>query len=200
MSDHPHEPRPSLMTHLARMPRWHQVVLLVAIVLAAAGSVGWAVTRTAPGQTVPASAAAAQHSSALPAHSGFVDSRTTGTTPLPADAAADANDTTPGGWISRLSPHATGVGLSVVGGFLVGWLFRAFLKLMTFFVLIVAALLAALSYFGVLNVDLTSAQTHSADAMHWLTEQGARLKDVVTAHLPSSGAGAFGAFLGFRRR
>jgi uncharacterized membrane protein (Fun14 family) len=189
------------MTHLARMPRWHQVVMLVAVLLAAGGSVGWAVTRTAPGQTVPASSpAAARSSAAVPGSSGFVDSRTTGTTPLAPDAAADANDTTPGGWVSRISPHATGVGVSVVAGFLVGWLFRTFLKMMTLFALIVAGLVAALSYFGVLNVDLSAAKTHYADAVHWLTDQAYRLKDVLAAHLPSSGGGAFGAFLGFRRR
>jgi uncharacterized membrane protein (Fun14 family) len=205
---HSESHRQSLPAHLRTMPRWHRVVLLIAVLLAAAGSVGWAVTRTAPGErrVIPptpaaASAAAPSVSKSLAPRSGFVDERTTTVaTPLPADAVADANDTTPGGWISRLSPHATGVGVSVVAGFLMGWLFRAFLKTMTFFALIVAGLLAALSYFGVLNVDMTAARGHYGDAVHWLTDQAMRLKDVIVAHLPSSGGGAFGAFMGFRRR
>ena len=90
--------------------------------------------------------------------------------------------------------------MSVLAGFVLGWLFRAFLKTMAFFLMLAIAALAALSYFGVLNVDFTSAREHYASALHWLGDQSSRLKDLIISHLPSSGGGALGAFLGFRRR
>jgi uncharacterized membrane protein (Fun14 family) len=108
--------------------------------------------------------------------------------------------TEPPSLVARLSPNATRIGGSVVAGFVLGWIFRAFVKTMAFFALLAGAALMALSYFGVINVDLSSAREHYASVMHWLSDQGMRLKDVVIAHLPSSSGGAVGAYLGFRRR
>ena len=53
---------------------------------------------------------------------------------------------------------------------------------------------------GVLNIDLSTAREKYGSALHWLGDQAARLKDMAVAHLPSSGGGTVGAWLGFRRR
>jgi len=185
--------------HVATMPRSHKVVLLLGVVLAIAGGAGWLTTRatsdtgtrvttvnnTTPTAQTPAGA------------SGFVDGRNA---PADTTTTTTVTQTEPPSLVARLSPNATRIGGSVVAGFVLGWIFRAFLKTMAFFALLAGAALMALSYFGVINVDLSSAREHYASVMHWLSDQGMRLKEVVIAHLPSSSGGAVGAYLGFRRR
>jgi uncharacterized membrane protein (Fun14 family) len=186
--------------HVSAMPVWQKVVLVVAILLACLGGSAWAmshfngptkstttVTTTTPGAKTPAGA------------SSFVNDGGAAA-PASASTTTTTEETKPQGLIEEFSPATTRVGVSVVAGFVFGWLFRAFLKTMTFFALIVAALLAGLSYFGVLNVDFSAAREHYASAVHWLTDQGERLKAVLMSHLPSSGGGALGAYMGFRRR
>lgn len=183
--------------HLATMPRWHKLVLLVGVGLAIAGGIGWMTSRAASdsGTRVISTSTPVQ---APPGTSKFIGSDT------PPAADTTTTNTTireePPTLIGRLSPNATRIGGSVVAGFVFGWFFRAFLKTVTFFALLAGAALMALSYFGVINVDFSSAREHYGSAVHWLSDQGARLKDVLLAHLPSSSGGALGAFLGFRRR
>jgi uncharacterized membrane protein (Fun14 family) len=181
------------LAHLATMPRWHKLVLLIGVGLAIAGGIGWMTSRASSDSGTRVT------TTSVPAPAGsskFID----GGTP-PSDAAITTTTREePQTLIGRLSPNATRIGGSVVAGFVFGWIFRAFLKTVTFFALLAGAALLALSYFGVINVDLSSAREHYASALHWLSDQGARLKDAVIAHLPSSGGGALGAFLGFRRR
>ena len=92
------------------------------------------------------------------------------------------------------------LGVSVVVGFVVGWLFRMFVKTMALIAMLGVGAFAALSYFGVMNVDMTQAQHAFNSATEWITTQGTKLFDVVKAHLPSTGGAGLGAFLGFRRR
>jgi uncharacterized membrane protein (Fun14 family) len=184
--------------HVATMPRWHKLVLLLGVVLAIAGGIGCLMTRgtsdTGTRVTTVNTPAARTPAGA----SNFVDGRS-----APADTTTTTTVVTheePPSLIARLSPNATRIGGSVVAGFVFGWIFRAFLKTMAFFALLAGAALTALSYFGVINVDLSSAREHYASVMHWLSDQGMRLKDAVISHLPSSSGGAVGAYLGFRRR
>lgn len=138
---------------------------------------------------------------ATPAVGGskFIDDRGTAA-PAASSTTTTTEEKKPQTLIEEFSPATTRMGVSVLAGFVFGWLFRAFLKTMTFFALIVAALLVGLSYFGILNVDFSAAREHYAGAVHWLTDQGERLKAVLMSHLPSSGGGALGAYMGFRRR
>ncbi|MDB5319058.1 MAG: rane protein of unknown function [Phycisphaerales bacterium] len=181
--------------HLATMPRWHKLVLLLGLGLAIAGGIGWMTSRAASdsGTRVTSTSTSVQ---APAGSSKFIDG---GASPSDTTVTTTTREEPPT-LIGRLSPNATRIGGSVVAGFVFGWIFRAFLKTVTFFALLAGAALMALSYFGVINVDFSSAREHYASALHWLTDQSARLKDVLLAHLPSSGGGALGAFLGFRRR
>src|SRR4051812_50030594 len=110
---HSEHTRQSLPAHLRTMPRWHRIVLLIAVLLAAAGSVGWVITRTAPGQRrlIPSTPAAASAGgppspkSGAP-RSGFVGGRTTTLPPPPpARALAGSNAPPPPGGGNPLSPH-----------------------------------------------------------------------------------------------
>jgi uncharacterized membrane protein (Fun14 family) len=183
--------------HVATMPRWHKMVLLLGVVLAIAGGIGWMTTHSTSDTGTRVTTVNTPTAQTPPGSSGFVDGRN-----APADTTTTTTVVTaePPSLVARLSPNATRIGGSVVAGFMLGWIFRAFLKTMAFFALLAGAALMALSYFGVINVDLSSAREHYASVMHWLSDQGMRLKDVVIAHLPSSSGGAVGAYLGFRRR
>ena len=98
-------------------------------------------------------------------------------------------------WMGLIKPF--------VLGFVIGWLFRAFLKTMVFLGLVVCGALWLLSHFGILHI--TSAQVdaireRSAEAAGWLQRHAAELKEIAVSHLPSTGGGTLGIFLGFHRR
>jgi uncharacterized membrane protein (Fun14 family) len=182
------------LAHLITMPGWHKAVLVVGALLAFGGGIG----RIAGATRQPANAPASQPQQSAtdaPKSSFAGDS-----TPPAADKPLEAQREPDGSLLIRLSPHAMAIGLSLVAGFLIAWVFRAFLKTMALLALVVTGGLFALSYFGVLNVDLSSAKQEYTSVIHWLGDQAGRLKDVAMAHLPSSGGGAVGAWLGLRRR
>jgi uncharacterized membrane protein (Fun14 family) len=123
--------------------------------------------------------------------SGFLSAE-----PAAAPAAAPGTDS----WTGWAGAKGTALGFGFVGGFVIGFVFRAFLKFMAGVTFVVVGGLALLSYFNVLNIDLTAARTAYESNAHWLTDQATRLKDVVLNYLPSSTTGAAGVFFGLRRR
>ena len=175
------------LTHLRLMPGWHKVVILLAGVLAVMGTVGQIVTKTGGDAQVHVSTGTPSGSS------GFVNGADSGASDQPQ----------PVGSIGGLSPHATRIGLSVVLGFVIGWLFRAFLKTMAFLALLIGGGIWLLAHFNILHIgdeNLEAFKEKSGAAASWLGAQASHFKDVAIAHLPSSGGGALGAFMGFRRR
>jgi uncharacterized membrane protein (Fun14 family) len=92
------------------------------------------------------------------------------------------------------------VGGSILLGFVIGWLFRAFIRITAAMTAIGIGALALLSYFHIMNVDLTAAQTKTTQTSAWLTEQAGRLRDAAFAHVHSTLGGAVGMFMGVRRR
>lgn len=126
--------------------------------------------------------------------SGFIGSR---------GAPAESADTTPAttdSWSGWAGAKGSTLGFGFVGGFIIGFVFRAFLKLMTLVTVLVGGGLMLLSYYHVLNIDFTHARDVVQSNAEWLTEQATRLKDLLVAHLPSSTGGAAGVFFGLRRR
>jgi uncharacterized membrane protein (Fun14 family) len=187
--------------HVSAMPVWQKVVLVVAILLACLGGSAWAMSHFNGGTKSTTVTTTTANPGATPAVGGskFIDDRGTAA-PAASSTTTTTEEKKPQTLIEEFSPATTRMGVSVVAGFVFGWLFRAFLKTMTFFALIVAALLAGLSYFGILNVDFSAAREHYASAVNGLPDLGERLKAVLMSHLPSSGGGARGAYMGFRRR
>ena len=172
--------------HVVRMPGWHKKVLLVAVVLAIAGTLGQVV-----GYFNKAPVSVTSETNSIPSGSCAFDS---GTNP----AVQTTSEKSLPLW-QRLSPSAKRIGVSLVIGFLLGWIFRAFLKTMAMLTILVVGLLALLSYFNVLNIDLSAARQHYDSVAHWLADQAMRLKDVIAAHIPSGVSGTLGAFIGARR-
>jgi len=190
--------------HVRNQPKWHKGLLGVMVVLAVVGIVGQVRAKLSKPRIVERTetTTSSSNNATAPANSrGFISQDNTSQAPAP--AAADRVPTEPAendDLFTRISPHATRLGIGYIAGFVVGWVFRFFLKAMMTITLIVGGLFAALSYFNVGNVDLTPAKQQYDSAMHWAGDQASKLKDAAMAHLPSGAATTVGAFLGFRRR
>jgi uncharacterized membrane protein (Fun14 family) len=166
---------------LMRMPTWHRYVLLAAISVAVIGTIG-RVRQFFGVSPSPSQALASPRSN-------FTSDDTT--------ADADSTEVSPQPWY--LSPRFLTIGGSVLGGFLIGWAMRVFVKTTILIGLAITAVLGSLSYFHILNVDLTSVQQHYQGDVNWLGEQASRLKNVAISHIPSHAGGLLGIFMGFRR-
>jgi uncharacterized membrane protein (Fun14 family) len=164
---------------LHSVPAWHKKLIVAAIVLCGVGLAGQGFARFSQQHEGQQSSAPADSRSAVESSGARV----------PQDAPL---------W-QRVSPHATKIGISLVIGFIVGFLFRAFLKTMALIVLVIGGIILALSYFDILNIDFASAREQTEQAASWLTQKVTAAREMVMAHLPSGVASAVGAFLGFRR-
>jgi uncharacterized membrane protein (Fun14 family) len=180
-------------TQMRTMPKWQKLVLSLALLASALGAAGWVAGSIGERAKRQAAAQASPDVSAPPGASQFVtrSGEPGDATPLSAEEP---------GFAVRVSPKVMRVGVSVIVGFVIGFLFRMFVKTMLLVTLVIGGIFFALTYFNVVNVDLTAAQQTYDSAREWLTDQATRLKDVVLAHLPSSASGGLGVFIGFRRR
>lgn len=181
--------RPTRREHLANHAKnvapfqWKLLAIFLAIGLVGAGIYVYAAVTHQP-------AASAVHTP--DGASGFLGG--SGATAEP--VATSAGDS----WTGWFGAKTSTLGFGFAGGFIIGFIFRAFLKLMTLITLLVGGGLFALSYFFKVNIDFSQVQ-HAWDTnSQWLTEQATRLKDVAINHLPSSSGGAAGVFFGLRRR
>ena len=90
--------------------------------------------------------------------------------------------------------------MSFIGGFIIGFIFRAFVKTMTLITLVIVGGLGALSYFHVINIDFSRAEQAWNSNSDWIMTQATKLRDVVWHYLPSSTTGTIGAFFGVKRK
>jgi uncharacterized membrane protein (Fun14 family) len=61
------------------------------------------------------------------------------------------------------------------------------------------AAFAALSYFKVLHIDVTTMKQNYDSAFGWAQGQAGKIKDVVMAALPSATSAVVGFFFGFKK-
>lgn len=105
------------------------------------------------------------------------------------------------GLAETVGPKLAGGGVSFVGAYGLGWLFRRFLKLAAIVTGLGVAGVAGLSSMGVLSDDDTAkVRERLAQGGDWVQDNAGAFKDRALAVLPSSAAGMGGLFLGFRRR
>lgn len=105
------------------------------------------------------------------------------------------------GLAESLGPKLAGGGVSFVGAYGLGWLFRRFLKLAAILTGLGVAGVAGLSSLGVLSEDDTAkVRERLASGGAWVQDNAGAFKDRALAVLPSSAAGLGGLFLGFRRK
>jgi uncharacterized membrane protein (Fun14 family) len=183
----------SVKAQIRTMPKWQKLVLSLALLATALGAAGWVAGRVGDRANRQAAAPTAAD---VPAPPGASQLLTRSGAPNGSESATAEEP----GFAVRVSPKVMRVGVSVIVGFVIGFLFRMFVKTMLLVTIVIGGIFFALTYFNVVNVDLTAAQESYANVMEWVTDQAARLKDVVVAHLPSSASGGLGAFIGFRRR
>ncbi len=104
-------------------------------------------------------------------------------------------------WIGELAtPALAKFGGSYMGGFLLGWAFRHFMRIAVTLAAVILACIAALKATGWLDLDWTSIETQVSQGMRWLQGEAEGLKNLVAGFLPSAGAAGAGAFFGFRRK
>jgi uncharacterized membrane protein (Fun14 family) len=101
---------------------------------------------------------------------------------------------------SALGEWSRRVGASVIIGFVIGWIFRTFLKLMALVTGLVLSAIVLLSYFNFTNIDLTKAEKQYKDSSSWVTDQAGKLKDGAMSHVHSTLGGVLGAFMGVRKK
>jgi len=192
-------PAKEFFTHVATMPPWHRKLFITAGVLAVVGLIGQAMTRVSQSQSAPQAPVTTTDGtspSGAP-RSSFVDSSSSSSTETPPPVAPAQPEPT---MTQRLSPWATRVGVGFIGGFVIGWAFRAFLKTMALVTAAGVALIWTLSHFNVLKLDMDAAEERWKTGTSWVSDKAERLKDSAMALIPSSASSVFGMFLGFRRK
>jgi uncharacterized membrane protein (Fun14 family) len=163
----------SILSHVFSMPSWHKMVLTISMLFAGGGTLGSAVDYFSPDQSAQV-------------------------TTQPSEASPPAPEKP---WLThKVSPWAMRVGLACIGGFVIGFIFRLFLKIMTLLTLAVMTILVALSYFNVMNIDFTAVEKKYESGAAWVTGQAEIASKKLASHLPGSGSGFLGMFMGFRRR
>ena len=104
-------------------------------------------------------------------------------------------------WIGNFtSPAIAQIGGSYLGGFLIGWAFRRFLRMAAMLMAAVLACIAVMKATGWIDVDWSSLEAQVGRTIQWLHGEAEGLKNVVTGFLPSAGAAGAGSFFGFRKK
>lgn len=104
-------------------------------------------------------------------------------------------------WIGNFtSPAVAQIGGSYLGGFLLGWAFRRFLRIAAMLAAIVLACMAAMKATGWIDVDWNALEEQMTRTIQWLHGEAQGFKNVVTGFLPSAGAAGAGSFFGFRKK
>jgi uncharacterized membrane protein (Fun14 family) len=98
---------------------------------------------------------------------------------------------------SRPIPGYVRAGVSYIGGFLLGWTFRRFVKLAALATLVIVGILGFARFVGCDSSSLRERVEHEAAAVK---ETAKRERDYLKGLLPSATAGGIGVFLGFRRK
>jgi len=164
------------ISDLFRLPRWQKTILTLALV---AVGYGWA-HQTYHTLTDPAPAPT-QTSSPGP-NSVSPDQSTTSSAP------------------SALARWSRRAGTSLLIAFIVGWVFRTFLKIMSTLTAAIVAAFCLLSYFNIMNIDMTAVEKKSTTATAWITDQGSRLRHAAMSHVHSTLGGILGLAMGARKR
>ena len=104
-------------------------------------------------------------------------------------------------WIGNLaSPALAEIGGSYLGGFLIGWAFRRFLRIAATLAAFTLAVIAVLKATDWLNLDWASIEAQASQSLRWFQGKAAGLKTLLTGVFPSAGAAGAGVFFGFLKK
>lgn len=91
------------------------------------------------------------------------------------------------------------LGAGYVGGFLIGFAFRRFLKVTAAVAALLLGGIALLKATGLVELDWAGVENQIRESLAWTHGWAASLKTLLTGYLPSAGAGGLGLWKGFRR-
>ena len=104
-------------------------------------------------------------------------------------------------WIGNYtSPAVAQIGGSYLGGFLIGWAFRRFLRVAAMLVAVVLACIGLMKAGGWIDVDWSELEAQVRRTVQWLQGEAEGLRNILTGFLPSAGAAGAGSFFGFRKK
>jgi uncharacterized membrane protein (Fun14 family) len=104
-------------------------------------------------------------------------------------------------WIANYtSPTVAQLGGSYLGGYLIGWAFRHFLRMAAMMVAVSLALIAVMKTSGWVDVDWNAVEAQVSQTVQWLHGEAQGLKNLLSGFLPSAGAAGAGSFFGFRKK
>jgi uncharacterized membrane protein (Fun14 family) len=191
--------RPAIVRAFRGMPRWKWRLLTIGLVI---GSIGL-VSQVSAFLNTPHDPVFPQHakvveSNAAPPGSSAAHPRSTAPD---ADASPSPTTTDPQpDPMAPWKPFMTKFGFSLFVGIAIGTIFRTFYRIGLTITGVVVAAAAALSYYHVVNVDMTAVSHGTALATGCLADQAYRVKELLFHALPSSTAAGIGFFLGLKRR
>ena len=104
-------------------------------------------------------------------------------------------------WVADFSsPAVAGIGGSYLAGFFIGWASRRFLKMAALIAGGLLACIAVLENTGWIDLDWAAVESQISNSIAAVHRGAAGLKHLLSGYLPSTGAGAVGVFLGFRKK
>ena len=104
-----------------------------------------------------------------------------------------------GHWFyEKTAPHLAKIGFGFVTGFVLGFMFRQFLKTMAILAAIVLAGGSIAAYFGYL--DLSHLRDNVTQSTGWVTDQLAGAKELILSFIGASMSGTIGFVIGFMRK
>ena len=103
-------------------------------------------------------------------------------------------------WINDYSPALLLFGVSYIGGFLLGWVFRRFVKTAVMISGGFILLLGILKSTGWITLDWAGIEAAVTQSLASFQEGAEGLKEILTGYLPSAGSGSAGLFFGFRKK
>lgn len=104
-------------------------------------------------------------------------------------------------WVADFSsPALAGIGGSYLAGFFIGWASRRFLKMAALIAGGLLACIAVLENTGWIDLDWAAVESQISQSIAAVHRGAEGLKHLLSGYLPSTGAGAVGAFFGFRKK
>ena len=104
-------------------------------------------------------------------------------------------------WIGNYtSPAMAQLGASYLGGFILGWAFRRFLRMAAMLAALGLAIIAAMKATGWIDMDWSGLEQQFGQTVQWLHGEAEGLRNMLTGVLPSAGAAGAGSFFGFRKK
>jgi uncharacterized membrane protein (Fun14 family) len=115
-----------------------------------------------------------------------------------AHQSADATTSDLHGWAAS-APAVCRFAVSFLGGFLIAWLLRRFLKWTLLIAGIAAIAVFVLRKSGVIELPWDRIESDVKEGSAWVQSQAGATKKFLTGYLPSGFGAIVGGFLGFRR-